>query len=771
MSWIDPTWVSRVGWTLVHFLWQGTAAAGILALMLWLAKGRSPRLRYGLACLVLTAMAVAPVATWHHLGQPQTASRAFVNLSNKAIPDSQSATPLEQSSPTGLMVFPGRAWDGILPLGVGLWLLGVAMMSLRLASGWAWLQWLRRRPDTVPASDDIQLRLLRLCQRMKLASNIRILLCEKVSGPTVMGWLRPVILLPSAALLGMPPDQMELVLAHELAHILRHDFAINLLQSCVEVLLFYHPAVWWVSAKIRQERELCCDDLAVRMTGDALDYAAALTRLEALCRPPIPPRHAARALALGATGGSFMHRIRRLISPISPTPLAPRAGLLLLLLMTMTFALQAARARAEDSAAKPSKELVLRRFNTDSADGVAKAGQISFDGVKVPPDFGLVALRQLAATPANGPVTELRLRIPDKTQSGLDPYSYNLPAVDPSRLRMILENHANERPLTLQSCPPHGVIIQRLNAASPLLHPLPGKSRLSVVANEADMDLVSAALAEMMNLKGEPLLFQRVQKTGVEAVPELRRMTIELGEVDADEFRMALDAEHTKRTRPTEGPLLESSDLGNHYISNQRPPEGTMWLRRYDRDSADGKRRAGTVYVHVNTVTAVEIINALTQLDQAPRDATKGYVDLEVKADVSMRRRDGLFTYIFLGVEPARVRRVVHAWNTFPFLSQRPEDKKAGQIIIQRNNRFTPEIGVIPSGLNVQVWAGDVPADAVFEALKELTAMTPDAGVPQEVRRQIPLGSGQGNRISLDLSDKDPMQLWDELEAVKKDKH
>lgn len=466
-----------------------------------------------------------------------------------------------------------------------------------------------------------------------------------------------------------------------------------------------------------------------------------------------------------------MHRIRRLISPISPTPLAPRAGLLLLLLMTMTFALQAARARAEDSAAKPSKELVLRRFNADSADGVAKAGQMSFDGVKVPPDFGLVALRQLAATPANGPVTELRLRIPDKTQSGLDPYSYNLPAVDPSRLRMILENHANERPLTLQSCPPHGVIIRRLNAASPLLHPLPGKSRLSVVANEADMDLVSAALAEMMNLKGEPLLFQRVQKTGVEAVPELRRMTIELGDVDADEFRMVLDAERTKRTRPTEGPLLESSDLGNHYISNQRPPEGTMWLRRYDRDSADGKRRAETIYVHVNYVTAAEITDALTRLEQSPQDAARGYVDLEVKADPSKSDRDSLFTYLFLGADPARVRRVVHAWNTFPFLRQRPEDKKAGQIIIQRNNQFTPEIGVIPRGLNVQVWAGDVPAEAVFVALKELTAMTPDAGVPQEVRRQILPGSGQGDRISLDLSDKDPMQLWDELEAAMKGQH
>lgn len=396
-----------------------------------------------------------------------------------------------------------------------------------------------------------------------------------------MGWLRPVLLLPPAALLGMPADQLELVLAHELAHILRHDFAINLIQSCVEVLLFYHPAVWWVSAKIRQERELCCDDLAVRTTGDALDYAAALTRLEALCRPPDPPRHAAQALALSATGGSFMHRIRRLISPITPTPLAPRAGLVLLLLLGGFLTLQARNA------------------------------------------FGPDPMSSVTAKPVQ----------------------------------------------------------------------------------------------------------------------------------DAD------------------------SNLGNRFVNGQLPPEGTMWLRRYDRDSADGKRRAGTIYVHVNRLTAAEITDGLTRLDQAPQDEAKGYVELEVKADLSKQglearaelakqNRDWLYVYLFLGADPARVKRVVHAWNTFHFLGQWPEDKKPGQIIIQRNSQFTAEIGVLSRGLSVQVWAGDVPVETVFEALKELMAMTPDAGVPQEVRRRVPLGSGLKNHVSLDLSGKNPDELWKELEAA-----
>jgi hypothetical protein len=346
-------------------------------------------------------------------------------------------------------------------------------------------------------------------------------------------------------------------------------------------------------------------------------------------------------------------------------------------------------------------------------------------------------------------------------------------------MRMILENHGNETPLSLQSCPPRGVIIRRLNAISPMLHALPGKSRLAVIANEADIELVSAALTEMANLSPEPGLFQRVQKIGIEEVPEARKATIELNDVNADEFRMMLDADRVKRPRPVGGALLESSDLGDHFHSGKLPPEGTMWLRRYDRDSADGQRRAGTIYVHVNRLTAAEIIDGLTRLDQAPPDAVKGYVDLEVKADLSKQglearanlakqNRDWLYVYLFLGADPARVKRVVHGWGTFHFLSNWPEDKKPGQIIIQRNNQFTAQIGVLARGLNLQVWAGNVPANAVFEALKELMAMTPDAGVPQEVRRQVPSGPDAKNLISLDLSNKNPDELWDELNAMTK---
>src|SRR6185295_12499034 len=122
----------------------------------------------------------------------------------------------------------------------------------------------------------------------------------------VIGWLRPVILVPAAAIAGLSPEQLEAVLVHELAHILRYDHLVNAAQTLVETLLFYHPCVWWTSARIRHERELCCDDLAVASCGDAVCYARALTRLERM-------RITTPAIALAGTGGPLAYRIRRLL--------------------------------------------------------------------------------------------------------------------------------------------------------------------------------------------------------------------------------------------------------------------------------------------------------------------------------------------------------------------------------------------------------------------------------------------------------------------------
>jgi hypothetical protein len=154
----------------------------------------------------------------------------------------------------------------------------------------------------------------RLARRLHISRAITLLESTLVEVPTVIGWLKPVVLLPASALGALSPSQLEAILAHELAHIRRHDYLVNLLQTLVETLLFYHPAVWWLSRRIRIERENCCDDLAVSLCGDPVAYANALADLESLRSETTPTHH----IALAATGGSLLHRVRRLLRAPSP---------------------------------------------------------------------------------------------------------------------------------------------------------------------------------------------------------------------------------------------------------------------------------------------------------------------------------------------------------------------------------------------------------------------------------------------------------------------
>ncbi len=180
----------------------------------------------------------------------------------------------------------------------------------RLLAGWAAAARLRSA-QVRPAPPQWQRMLNDLKTRIGISRPVRLLVSALVQTPAVVGWLKPVVLLPVGALAGLPPEQIEALLIHELAHILRHDYLVNILQSVAEALLFYHPAVWWISGHIRAERELCCDDIAVSLTGDAFTYALALADLESS-----RPEHLNAAMA--ANGGSLAHRIARLLGQSRP---------------------------------------------------------------------------------------------------------------------------------------------------------------------------------------------------------------------------------------------------------------------------------------------------------------------------------------------------------------------------------------------------------------------------------------------------------------------
>jgi beta-lactamase regulating signal transducer with metallopeptidase domain len=223
-----------------------------------------------------------------------------------------------------------RRVEPLLPGLVGLWGAGVLLLSLRALGGWALVQRLRRSGlATVPLV--IEETLSRLVGVLRVSAPVRLYESALVQVPTVIGWLRPVILLPASALTGLSTAQLELILAHELAHIRRGDYLMNLLQTAVETLLFYHPAVWWVSHRMRVEREHCCDDLAVAAGGNASRYARALADLEGLCSD-------APALAMAATGGSLFERIARLVGPPQHLSRTSRGLATLLALASLSLA-------------------------------------------------------------------------------------------------------------------------------------------------------------------------------------------------------------------------------------------------------------------------------------------------------------------------------------------------------------------------------------------------------------------------------------------------
>jgi bla regulator protein BlaR1 len=321
--------VNALGWALLHFVWQG-ALIGVAAYMV--LRGMRPlqaSTRYLVAVIALAALLVTPVATFVTFARATSAlpatgstrgsspgSHALVtgsiiaevaanpSATRQLIPPGPTALPNEVVSPLA------PAW---LPLVAAAWLVGVIVLSLRMLGGWILTRLLARRA-VAAVSPIVEAAAREIAQRLELQRGVAILESAAVSVPTLIGWVRPVVLLPAAALVGLSPQQLDAILAHELAHVRRHDYLINLLQSFVETLLFYHPAVWWISAEIRAERENCCDDLAVAVCGDRLVYVSALAELTSIER---------RAFALAATDGSLVTRIRRILG----RPAVPRREL------------------------------------------------------------------------------------------------------------------------------------------------------------------------------------------------------------------------------------------------------------------------------------------------------------------------------------------------------------------------------------------------------------------------------------------------------------
>ena len=303
--------IAAVGWTLLHSLWEGAIVAAVLGAMLLIL--RTARTRYLTSCAALLALVVLFTFTLLKLA-PESAQRFSVtsgiaptwNIVAEDVTSGDWRPSLTAAAP----------WLALF------WLAGVLLMFGRYSVSYMSVRRFRSR-GVCSAPNAWQKEVEQLTTRLRISRPVRLLESCLAEAPTVIGHFRPLILMPIGMLAGLSPIQIESILLHELAHIRRHDYLVNTLQRCIESLLFYHPAMWWISAVIRTEREHCCDDLAVSISGDPHKYARALAALEQNRFSPA---------AVAATGGSLVKRIHRLLYPSTASASAPFVGVLILVL-------------------------------------------------------------------------------------------------------------------------------------------------------------------------------------------------------------------------------------------------------------------------------------------------------------------------------------------------------------------------------------------------------------------------------------------------------
>jgi beta-lactamase regulating signal transducer with metallopeptidase domain len=302
--WLTPDITRAVALAILHFLWQGLALAALASAAMALSQNAATR--YAIAVGVLALMFAAPGLTFIVLQQRavESANGALATRSGAANTLTSDSLAAKVSTPASPLRNNIPASAGYLAWLVEAWLAGVALLSLRPAAGLFALQRLRRE-QAAPVSEEIRARCLSLQKILGVQRLIRYCASLELKAPAVIGWFRPVVFLPLSAVSGLSVDQLDAVVAHELAHIKRLDAFVNLFQIAAETLLFYHPAVWWLSDHIRAERENCCDDVAIAVCGNAAEYARALASM-AEC-------HAVPEMAMAANRRPLVARVTRIL--------------------------------------------------------------------------------------------------------------------------------------------------------------------------------------------------------------------------------------------------------------------------------------------------------------------------------------------------------------------------------------------------------------------------------------------------------------------------
>ena len=334
----------KIGWMLVQSVWQGAAVAMVLALVLRLMDRRSSASRYMVCCIALAAIPVMSIVMF--TSSPNSNLQLDFASSGPLMTSSSTAATAMVSAVTAPHRFDFQASLGYA---ASIWLLGVALLAVWHLCGW--LNLLRWRRECTAVEGVWRDALDAMMKRMQVNKSIRLLASARLVTPAVVGIFRPMILVPIALAAQLTPTQAAAILAHELSHIRRHDYLVNLIETAIETLLFYHPAVWWISSQIRRERENCCDDLAAAMS-DPIEYSRALLAAEGLRSVP---------LAMGLGAGSLRARIGRLINP-HPQPRRGSLAALSLIFVTLACVAIPMRGSSAQNTTAPSPRLADPRM-------------------------------------------------------------------------------------------------------------------------------------------------------------------------------------------------------------------------------------------------------------------------------------------------------------------------------------------------------------------------------------------------------------------------
>jgi beta-lactamase regulating signal transducer with metallopeptidase domain/thiol-disulfide isomerase/thioredoxin/protocatechuate 3,4-dioxygenase beta subunit/Leucine-rich repeat (LRR) protein len=349
----QPIW-QRLAFALLHFIWQGAVIATAVLAVVYLLRLRHGNARYAVYLLGFIAMSVCPLVTFAMLETPELAAAVpVVSQGGSEQVDSSAYTPVpslsvrealpvndispaEQDTVVAAEVLvPLRQrvseyLQRLLPWGVLGWFAGVVVLSVRLLLGFVGMHRWRRRIEQLPKH--LRERVAVLSSRLGMNGFSRVFLSPAALEAVAIGYLRPMVLLPVSMVTQMPPEMLEAVIAHELAHIRRFDLWVNLFQRVAETLLFYHPAVWWLSSRLRAEREFCCDEMAVKATRQRATYASALENV-ARARPLF--KSPALAAGLGRGDKPILGRVRNVLG-LAPTHQNSRfwvAGMIAMLLL------------------------------------------------------------------------------------------------------------------------------------------------------------------------------------------------------------------------------------------------------------------------------------------------------------------------------------------------------------------------------------------------------------------------------------------------------